>query len=269
VAYWRFDQQNRRADETGELVLNEMGSRYTGRIRGKVRWVGPEGNQAIEFGVTSQPGSMVVDESWDEVLDGGFTLEAWIKPSHYHLGSIMGFIGEFDWQDHRNKHGVLLEVGGTAMPSSIHQPERIRFLHRPRLGVQGGVSCFSDRAYAPRKWQHVAATRHGAELQLSIDGQIVASGTDATKMAAGLQLVLGQLYTETVERFFIGHVDEVAIYDRSLSPEEIRRHYRLLRPTDNPPAQKPIATAPVGADLANSGLSRPVLSSITPFKAGQ
>jgi hypothetical protein len=229
VAYWRFDQERRRVDEAGDVVLNEMGDRFHGRIRGKVRWVGPDGNQAIEFGVTPEPGSMVVGESWDEVLDGDFTLEAWIKPSHYHLGSIMGFIGEFDWQDHRNEHGVLLEVGGTSQPSLIHQPERIRFLYRPLLGVHGGVSCFSDRSYKPRRWQHVAAVRDGEELRLFLDGQVVASGSDPSKMATGLQLVLGQLYTETVERFFIGHVDEVAIYDRALDADEIRRHYHLLR----------------------------------------
>jgi hypothetical protein len=41
---------------------------------------------------------------------------------------------------------------------------------------------------------------------------------------------MGQLYTETVERFFIGHVDEVAIYDRPLSADEVAKHFQLLRP---------------------------------------
>jgi hypothetical protein len=229
VAYWRFERDASNV-AANEVLMNTMGDRFNGRLRGKVRWVGPEGNQAIEFGVTPEPGSMVVDESWDDVLDGDCTLEAWIKPSHYHCGSIMGFIGEFDWKDRRNKHGLLLEVGGTSQPSTIHQPERIRFLHRPKLGVMGGVSCFSDRSYQPRRWQHVVAVREGVSLRLYLDGKLVANGTDPTRMTTGLQLVLGQLYTETVERFFIGHVDEVAIYDRALSADEIRQHHRLLRP---------------------------------------
>jgi hypothetical protein len=239
VAYWRFDQEHRRSDDVGELVLNEMSDRFNGRIRGKVHWVGPEGNQAIEFGITPEPGSMVVDGSWDEVLDGDYTLEAWIKPSHYHLGSIMGFIGEFDWQNHRNEHGVLLEVGGTSPPSTIHQPERIRFLHRPNMGVLGGVSCFSNVPYKPRQWQHVVAVRDGNALRLFLDGQLVATGKAPAKMRLGLQLVLGQLYSETVERFFIGHMDEVAIYGRALNESEIQRHYRLLRP---PVQEKATAT---------------------------
>jgi hypothetical protein len=235
VAYWRFEQNGRQSDTAGEVVINEIADRFHGRIRGKVRWVGPVGNQAIEFGLTPEPGSMVVDQSWDEVLDGDYSMEAWIKPSHCHLGSILGFIGEFDWKDHRNKHGLLLEVGGTSQPSSIHRPERIRFLHRPVLGVQGGAQCFSDRSYRTRKWQHVVALRDGADLRLYLDGDLVARNEDSSKMALGLQLVLGQLYTETVERFFVGHVDEVAIYDRALKGEEVRRHHELLRPGKSSP----------------------------------
>lgn len=230
VAYWRFE------GETDGVVRNEADDRFHGRLKGKVRWVGPVGNQAIEFGVTPEPGSLVVAESWDEVLDGDFAMEAWIKPSHYHLGSIIGFIGEFDWKDRRNKHGVLLEVHGASQPSNIHQPERIRFLYRPTLGVQGGVSSYSDQVYQPRRWQHVAAVREGKQLRLYLNGDLVQQAEDPSPLPPGLQLVMGQLYTETVERFFIGHVDEVAIYDRPLTKAEIGRRLELLdRPQNDGP----------------------------------
>jgi hypothetical protein len=234
VAYWRFE------GDRGGVIPNEMGDRFHGRLKGQVRWIGPEGNRAMEFGVTPEPGSLIVNESWDEVLDGDFSLEAWIKPSHYHLGSIMGFIGEFDWLDRRNKHGVLLEVNGTSQPSNIHQPQRLRFLHRATLGVQGGVSCYSDCSYEPRRWQHAAAVREGAALKLYLNGELVQQCEDAEPTPLGLQLVIGQLYTETVERFFIGHIDEVAIYDRALQSSEIAKHYQLLRPSAKPAAQPAI-----------------------------
>jgi hypothetical protein len=223
VAYWRFE------GEDGGRVRNQVADRFHGRLKGQVRWIGPEGNRAIELGVTPEPGSMIVDESWDDVLDGDFSLEAWIKPSHHHLGSIMGFIGEFDWLDRRNKHGVLLEVNGTSQPSDIHQPRQIRFLHRSQLGVIGGVSCYSNTPYEPRRWQHVVAVRQGTKLQLYLDGKLVQEGEDPSPTPLGLQLVIGQLYTETVERFFIGQLDEVAIYDRALPSDEVRHHFKCLR----------------------------------------
>jgi hypothetical protein len=219
-----------------------MGDRFHGRLKGQVRWIGPEGNRALEFGVTPEPGSLIVNESWDDVLDGDFSLEAWIKPSHYHLGSIMGFIGEFDWLDRRNKHGVLLEVNGTSQPSDIHQPQRLRFLHRSELGVQGGVSCYSDCSYEPRRWQHVVAVREGAKLRLYLNGKLVQECEDPSPMALGLHLVMGQLYTETVERFFVGHIDEVAIYDRALPEKEVRSHFERLR-GERPQSREPQASA--------------------------
>jgi hypothetical protein len=224
VAYWRFEGAK------DGVVRNEVADRFHGRLKGQVGWVGPEGNQAIEFGITPEPGSLVVAESWGDLLGGDFSVEAWIKPSHRHLGSILGFIGEFDWQDRRNKHGLLLEVNGPA--SGDNSLQRLRFLHRPVLGVTGGVSLYSDRSYQPRRWQHVAAVREGDELRLYLDGELVQQATTAERLPRGLQLVVGQLYTETVERFFIGHVDEIAIYDRPLSEREIQRRHELLRPSE-------------------------------------
>jgi hypothetical protein len=127
---------------------------------------------------------------------------------------------------------VLLEVNGTSQPSDIHQPHKIRFLHRGTLGVMGGISCWSDRSYEPRRWQHVAAIREGSKLRLYLDGELVQEGEDPAATPLGLQLVIGQLYTETVERFFIGQLDEVAIYDRALPEAEVRRHFERLRGPD-------------------------------------
>ena len=76
--------------------------------------------------------------------------------------------------------------------------------------------------------------REGDALRLYMDGELVQESADPQRIPLGLQLVMGQLYTETVERFFIGHVDEVAIYDRPLKPQEIATHYQLLRPAKAP-----------------------------------
>jgi hypothetical protein len=99
--------------------------------------------------------------------------------------------------------------------------------------VTGGVSLYSDRSYQPRRWQHVAAVRDGDELRLYLDGELVQQATTSERLPRGLQLVVGQLYTETVERFFIGHVDEIAIYDRPLGEKELRRRHELLRPSEH------------------------------------
>jgi hypothetical protein len=230
VAYWRFEES---ADGT---VRNEVGGAYMGRVKGQVSWAGPEGNRAIELGQNSQQGSIVAGESWDEVLDGDFSIELWMKPSHHHLGSMVGFVGEFDPAEQRNKHGVLLETCGPSGPSDWLRMRQLRFLHRSQLTASAadGVSCFSGRSYDVRRWQHVTAVRDGDELRLYVDGELVQTAHENQPTPAGLHLVIGQLYTETVERFFIGQLDEVAIYDRALTADEVSVHHELLRPAAKP-----------------------------------
>jgi len=48
--------------------------------------------------------------------------------------------------------------------------------------------------------------------------------TDSRPLEAKMQLVIGQLYLTRAERRFVGQIDEIAVYDRCLTPEEIRKH---------------------------------------------
>lgn len=234
VAYWRFEEA------ANGVFPNEMGASFQGRLTGQVRRTGPEGNRAIELGMDSNQGSVVATESWDDVLRDDFSVELWMKPSHHHLGSMVGFVGEFDPIQRRNKHGVLLETCGPSAPSDWLRMKQLRFLHRTELTTKpaDGVSCFSGRPYDVRRWQHVAAVRRGGELQLYLDGELAQSVRDDSSTPVGLRLVIGQLYTETSERFFIGQLDEVAVYGRALRPAEVARHCELLRPV-KPEAARP------------------------------
>lgn len=226
VAYWRFE------DADASVVKNEMGPSHACAVKGEVQRIGPDGNRAVELGMGASPGSIVSAESWDNVLAGDFAIELWMKPSHYHVGSMVGFVGEFDPALQRNKHGVLLETCSPSTPSPWSRLRELRFLHRSELTADAtdGVSCFSGREYENRRWQHVVAVKEGDELRLYLDGRLVQTASDPRPTPAGLHLVIGQLYTETVERFFIGQLDEVAIYDHALSNEQIRRRHELLRP---------------------------------------
>ncbi len=226
VAYWRFE------DSAGGVVRNEMSGAFQAQVKGEVGWAGPQGNRAIELGLDEKQGSIVANESWDAVLGGDFSIELWMKPSHHHLGSMVGFVGEFDALQQRNKHGVLLETCGPSGPSDWLRMKQLRLLHRSQLTANSadGVSCFSGRSYDARRWQHVVAVKQRGELRLYLDGELVQTAHDDLPTPKGLHLVIGQLYTETVERFFIGHLDEVAIYDRPLATDEVGEHFELLRP---------------------------------------
>jgi hypothetical protein len=130
-------------------------------------------------------------------------------------------------------HGMLIELGGTGMiPSAVHHPGRIRFLHRNPAShdSQLGTSCYSTIAYTLRKWQHVVAVKDGHQMRLYINGQLAGEGADASELPSGLRLLVGKLYPASRVRPFIGQLDELALYYRALSQKEIETHYRVVRP---------------------------------------
>ena len=61
--------------------------------------------------------------------------------------------------------------------------------------------------------------------QLSVEAQDPGTTPD------GLQMHVGQLYRgDPIDRSFVGELDEVAVYDRALTPAEIEAHAELGRP---------------------------------------
>jgi len=89
------------------------------------------------------------------------------------------------------------------------------------------------------QWHHIVFTWTGDTstdgAKIYIDGQLTASGTseaDDTGVRDGNDLIgkLDGAWGGDDLFFFHGIIDEVRIYNRALSPEEIRYHYNRGRP---------------------------------------
>jgi hypothetical protein len=216
------------------VIRNEMADRYHGQVMGNIEWVKERDNWSIQCGnwlATDMPPSHVItDRPLESVGTQNYSLEAWVKPSHAHLATIASLLSSKAGES--RVHGMLLELGG---PSTVYtgreHPGRVRYLHRNPPAEWGGNSCFSSLSYGLRKWQHIVAVKNDTEMQLYIDGVREAKCTDATPLADRLLLLVGQLDRERNQRQFVGQLDELAYYERALSEEEIRQHYRLVRPT--------------------------------------
>ncbi|MCO6047975.1 LamG domain-containing protein [Aeoliella sp. ICT_H6.2] len=220
VAYWRFE------GSTDQIVKNEMGGGFDGTLMGDYRWVGPEHSRSIQFGVLPHPGMMRVRDNWDKVLESNFAYEMWIRPSHYHHGTMVSFAGPFNWDYKKNPLGICVETMGGWGDGA--RTNRLRFLVRAPLGHLVNSSIYSERIYSPQNWQHVVAQRDGAMLELYLDGELVQSRPGKPDTPPGLELIVGKLYTDEVYRPYSGCVDELSIYDRELSASEIRAHYQAM-----------------------------------------
>jgi hypothetical protein len=228
LVYWRFEEPG-----VGR-IKNEMSDRFAGVIVGSPDWVQHHENHAIEFGtgLTNETLQAYVESSepFQREIDGSYTIEVWVKPSHYHLGTLASLARNLDAG---SEHGALLELGGPlTTPSTIEHPGRVRFLHRdpPSADALAGTSCFSQGPYELRRWEHLVAVKDGGEMRLYVNGEMVGKADDNTGLAENFSLLIGQLDRHRDWRRFVGQLDELAVYGRALSEGEIRQHYQLVRP---------------------------------------
>ena len=230
VAYWRFEQ----ADDG--LMRNEIADRLHCRIVGDaVRWHANGANGSTEFGVTAGPGYLLSDDVVDMQGDS-YTFETWMKPTYFHHGSLFSLIDWSPSQSPLGSHRLEVELCGpvSGFPQAFRptefNPGRIRFIHQT-------AEVFSSTAYAVRKWQHVAAVKDGSTMRLYWNGELVAENEDVRTVGPGLRVLMGQLFPlsphiqdEVTSRLFVGELDEVALYQRALSPEELMQRVDLALP---------------------------------------
>ena len=127
---------------------------------------------------------------------------------------------------------------------SLLSPGSFRFLHRWPPGDSGGDNLFSARHYVPNRWHHLVAQRSGGRLELYVDGvptQPVspqsASASEPCRLLLGRLKPIPRPSGRVHSRPFVGLIDELALYNRPLAPEEVRRHYELGTTGAAPPVR--------------------------------
>ncbi|MDD4018193.1 MAG: hypothetical protein PHV28_09630 [Kiritimatiellae bacterium] len=78
----------------------------------------------------------------------------------------------------------------------------------------------------PKTWNHVALVRDGGRAEVFLNGSLEFSGRVAPDSSSGVFIGGAGGQGETFE----GKIDEVALYDRVLTAEEIQRRYLLAAP---------------------------------------
>jgi hypothetical protein len=151
------------------------------------------------------------------------TVAAWINTTNTETGAIMGWGANVAGQ----RFGFRIDVG------------RLRFEHQG--GNVQGDSTVNDGA-----WHHVAVTIQAnatvsyPEVILWLDGQDdtrVTTDPDLFNLTADLDARIGSR-PSVDDRFFMGDIDEVYIYDKALSQGEIAWLAGRTQPFDTPAASE-------------------------------
>ena len=86
------------------------------------------------------------------------------------------------------------------------------------------------------RWVHLAATFDGTIMRLYMDGRQVGILERPGKIGRNDRNIIIGNYDVDHEAYFVGTLDEVRLYDRALSPDEIAAHAALggTQPPDIP-----------------------------------
>jgi hypothetical protein len=222
--YWRFESL---ADR---LVPNEVPGRPSLRAVGPVKLAGAPGtNHTALFGTTSAEQFLDLDGSWSP-NPAGYAVELWALSEGFNASTLVSLISRA--AEPAQDHSLILELTGVSH-FLIHDPCRVRFLERRPAGSAGGINVFSRQMYIPYRWHHFVAQKAHDILELYLDGEAAgAAQADPDEGMAACRLLVGRLKSGRQPhlndiRPFVGRLDELAVYDRPLSREEIRRHHEL------------------------------------------
>jgi len=141
------------------------------------------------------------------------TIEAWFK----RIGS-SGLTRIVDTSETAGAQfsGYRLGVSGSSLSIIVGFGGSSRLFITDDVGITDNI------------WTHLVITYDGSQLKAYKDGQLVGtpqSNTSAIDYTGVGTTKIGTIGFDASGQFFNGTIDEVRLYDRALSQEEIRTHY--------------------------------------------
>jgi hypothetical protein len=226
VAEWHFDEGS------GTILRDSSGNGNDGTIYGAT-WVDGKSGKALSF------------DGKDDYVDCGtsstlrpipITIMAWIKTE----SADETIVGK--WPNNDGSGGYSIKV----LPNGLVQWATVD------TSASAAIYVHANKIVNDGFWHHFAVAQQGTTARMYIDGELIATGSARENFATNEPLRVGIHRRDS--RFwtpFNGLIDEVRIYNRALTAEEIKAHYdEVMAPTPAvPPTQKPTVST-----VSNQGL---------------
>jgi PKD repeat protein len=209
-------------EPSGTQVIDSSEGANHGTISGAVRTTSGKHGSALSFdGIDDW---VTINDSPSLDLTTGMTLEAWLYPT-----ATTGWRTAFMKETSDSLAYTLNANSGTYQPSTSFRTST------------NWARLFGPTGLPPNEWTHLAATYDGATHRFFVNGAEVDSSpqTGSILQSNGVLRIGGNANWQG--EFFQGHLDEIRIYNRALSPGEIQAD--MVNPVVAAPAEPALVKA--------------------------
>ncbi|MBT2517544.1 PKD domain-containing protein [Streptomyces sp. ISL-90] len=258
-----------------ETVLNDGASLYW-RLGGSAAQGGDDlagnNNGVVRSGVTSNSSGALTSEPGPSYTFNGTSSGYINSTSVAPVGQ--GFSTELWFKTTTLTGGKLIGYGNSSSGNSSSYDRHVYMTSNGRLafGTYPGIirAITTTGTYRDGGWHHVVASQGWDGMKLYVDGQLVGSLPDNTAQAYnGYWRVGGDNLASWPNRpvtdYFSGQIDEVAVYDRVITPQEVTAHYSKGTGTAAPTAAFTATTNALDVSVNGSTSSAPPGRTITSY----
>lgn len=219
AGYWRFEEitgGELRNEVTGGPVMRPFGSASVAAEN--------EGNHSGELTRIDKVEFFMINDGTLAVFKGDFAISYFVQ-----LSWLQNFamISAMRYDDRVKGHPLILQcyadlskrgLKGSALHAELRDPP----------AWNGGTEIVGPALLRPLHWHHIAATRGNGMVTLYLDGKPVARKAMESIPLDCREIFVGRLngnisQSRMEARRLVGHIDELAIFSRSLTEAEIRK----------------------------------------------
>jgi len=216
VGHWTFDGEDVDWSSTTAEVRDRSGQENHGDATGGLSTRSPVMGvlgQGLEFDNNTSD-NIRIGAGTNLDMDDQVTFAGWAKIGDESTTEYYGIL-----------HSPARQPRGSGVWLGYYQSGQLRFRVEDAAGspvIQAAVANYTE-------WHHAAGTYDGSTMRLYVDGVEVASTTKllSGSIIADGDYVIAATDVDSTARHFPGSLDDVRIYNRALSADEVRRLYEL------------------------------------------